>query len=90
MAAPEDVFAHGRSWTYEELSWKEFSELHALYWACVKERNRIFTGEAERERRRAGYGAYETESRDTAVSTICVSLIEGLLVWPQSSQARTI
>jgi hypothetical protein len=58
----------GRSWTYAELSWKSYEDLHALYWVCVKEMNRCHTREAERLRLRAGYGDLESSQRRDVVS----------------------
>ena len=68
MSSPEEELAHGRAWTYAELNYKSFEDLHSLHWVCVKERNRIATAEKERHRVFAGYGDYEGRSRDTAVS----------------------
>ena len=68
MLSPEEELAHGRSWTYAELNYKSFEDLHALYWVCLKERNRIATAQKERHRVFAGYGDYEALSRNDAVS----------------------
>ena len=68
MLSPEEELAHGRSWTYAELNYKSFEDLHALYWVCLKERNRIATAQKERHRVFAGYGDYEALSRNGAVS----------------------
>ena len=68
MSSPEQELAHGRSWTYAELDYKSFEDLHNLYWVCVKEKNRIATAQRERHRVFAGYGDYEAQSRDQAVS----------------------
>ena len=69
MSSPEEELAHGRAWTYAELSYKSFEDLHALYWVCTKERNRIATAKKERDRVFAGYGDFESESRDREVSS---------------------
>ena len=69
MSSPEEELAHGRAWTYAELSYKSFEDLHALYWVCIKERNRIATAKKERDRVFAGYGDFESESRDREVSS---------------------
>ena len=67
MVPPEQQGAHGREWTYAELSMKSFEDLHALYWIAHKERNRIMTNTAERTRLHAGYGDNEDETRDNTV-----------------------
>jgi large subunit ribosomal protein L47 len=68
MSSPEEELAHGRAWTYAELSHKSFEDLHGLYWICAKERNRIATAANERARVFAGYGDYESRSRNREVS----------------------
>lgn len=60
---PEDLDAHGRAWTVEELRRKDFYDLHKLWWICVKERNRLSTEANELERTSAGYGMYEVDER---------------------------
>ncbi|KAJ9635952.1 54S ribosomal protein L4 mitochondrial [Coniosporium apollinis] len=67
MALPEEVGAHGRAWTVEELRHKGWDDLHALWWVCVKERNRIKTQTYELLRLEAGYGEYEAEERDKTI-----------------------
>lgn len=65
---PEEDYAFGRSWTVEELRGKSWEDLHALWWICAKENNRIATASYERRRVKAGYGDAESEERDKAVS----------------------
>lgn len=75
MSSPEEELAHGRAWTYAELNYKSFEDLHGLYWVCVKEKNRIATAAKERARVFAGYGDYESQSRNREVSpAICTHL----------------
>lgn len=41
--------------------------MHALWWICVKERNRLATEKVIRDTRKLGYGAYESEEREKTV-----------------------
>lgn len=66
IPTPEDLNAHGRGWTVPELRLKEWDDLHRLWWACVKEKNRVVTGEIERKRlggKDGMYGDYEAGKR---------------------------
>jgi large subunit ribosomal protein L47 len=67
MNTPEEDSEHGRSWSVEELRHKSWEDLHALWWACCKERNRIATENYERERLKAGYGSFEAQRRGITV-----------------------
>ncbi|KAI9812848.1 MAG: 54S ribosomal protein L4 mitochondrial [Thelocarpon impressellum] len=67
LNTPEQDFAHGRPWTPAELRHKSWEDLHALWWVCAKERNRIATQAFERQRVKAGYGDYEADRRDATV-----------------------
>ena len=95
MSSPEEELAHGRAWTYAELSYKSFNDLHGLYWVCVKEKNRIATAAKERDRVFAGYGDYESQSRNREVSRAicifcicCICLLAGFGAWGGHSVAE--
>ncbi|KAM0279099.1 hypothetical protein ACHAQH_004785 [Verticillium albo-atrum] len=67
MNQPKDDEAHGRAWTVRELREKGWEDLHALWWSCCRERNRIATANAERARARMGFGEHEANERDQVV-----------------------
>jgi large subunit ribosomal protein L47 len=69
LMTPEDLHAHGRAWTTQELRSKSWDDLHRLWWLCVKDINRVMTYEAERIRTEAGYGEYEAQAR---LKEVCV------------------
>lgn len=69
------IWVPGRPWSIQELRERSWDDLHKLWWACVKERNRIATSSLERQRLKAGYGAYEAGERDHAVSSIGSSIL---------------
>lgn len=67
LNTPEEDKQHGREWTVEELRRKNWKDLHRLWWVCIKERNRIATGNVERVKGGYGYGAAESREREMAV-----------------------
>jgi large subunit ribosomal protein L47 len=75
MISPEDEAAFGRPWTYQELTVKDWDDLHKLYWACIYELNRSKTRSAEMKRVHAGYGEAESASRIECVRTPSYALL---------------
>lgn len=51
-------------------------DLHSLWWACVKERNRLATEKLERARVEAGYGDHENQQRDEAVQKTMKAILD--------------
>ncbi|KAL0944259.1 mitochondrial 54S ribosomal protein uL29m [Colletotrichum truncatum] len=82
---PSEDQAHGRAWMVEELRKKSWDDLHALWYVCLKERNRISTTSRERTRRQLGFGSYEANERDETVlktmKAIKHVLTERFYVW---------
>lgn len=69
---PQEDQAHGRPWKAEELRKKSWEDLHALWWACCRERNRISTANAERARTQLGFGEHEANMRDHTVRHLLI------------------
>ncbi|KAJ5112534.1 54S ribosomal protein L4 [Penicillium argentinense] len=67
LSVPEFDADFGRPWAIQELREKSWDDLHKLWWVCVKERNRIASGNYERMRLKPGYGDHEAQARDKAV-----------------------
>ena len=88
IAQPEVIGEHGRAWTAAELDRKNWEDLHALWWVCLKERNRIATDNYERERlaKETGkelYGSAEAKERDRAVGW-------PVMVWPSQLLTQSL
>ena len=70
----------GRAWTPAELRHKSWEDIHSLWWICCKERNRLATEKAERERLKVGKGSQgelQAQWKDKEVSSrreSCVSM----------------
>ncbi|PWY73622.1 MRP-L47-domain-containing protein [Aspergillus heteromorphus CBS 117.55] len=67
MSTPSYDNEHGRPWSIQELREKSWDDLHALWWVCIKERNRIGTSDLERIRLKAGYGEWESVERNRVI-----------------------
>ncbi|EJT77786.1 54S ribosomal protein L4 [Gaeumannomyces tritici R3-111a-1] len=67
VPTPAEAAAYGRAWTVQELRGKNWDDLHALWWVCCRERNRIATANHARDKHDIGFGAQELGSRDEAV-----------------------
>lgn len=70
LNTPTEDQEHGRAWTVEELRSKGWDDLHSLWWVCIKERNRIATGNTERKKGMYGYGFVEARAREMEVSCV--------------------
>ncbi|KAG8166898.1 hypothetical protein KVR01_002587 [Diaporthe batatas] len=85
LNTPQEDAAHGRSWRVEELRRKSWEDLHSLWWVCIKERNRIATGNWERSKGKYGYGDNESKAREMEVrktqAAIKHALTERFYAW---------
>ncbi|KAI5307201.1 hypothetical protein KEM56_002934 [Ascosphaera pollenicola] len=81
----------GRAWTVQELRNKSFDDLHALWWVCAKERNRIATSKLERTRLALGFGDHESGERLKEVrktqKAIKNVLLERMYAWSEARAA---
>ncbi|ORY09515.1 hypothetical protein BCR34DRAFT_369984 [Clohesyomyces aquaticus] len=83
LTMPADNNKHGRAWTKDELRTRSWDDLHSLWWACVKERNRLHTEAYTLKTIGAYYGQWEIDHRD-AVKTMKVireTLLERFYAW---------
>ncbi|KAF2260735.1 MRP-L47-domain-containing protein, partial [Lojkania enalia] len=79
LQTPAEESRHGKAWTTPELREKSWSDLHNLWWVCVKERNRLATEKIERARIEAGYGDRENEDRDETIQETMKAIQDTLL-----------
>lgn len=91
LISPDEVAAHGRAWTVEELRHKSWEDLHKLWWTCVKERNRIATMQAEFKALDYHVGEDDMQARTVQVKAtmkhIKQALTERYYLW---EDARTL
>ncbi|KAF2475648.1 MRP-L47-domain-containing protein [Lindgomyces ingoldianus] len=91
LMTPNENWAHGRAWTAQELHAKSWDDLHALWWVCVKERNRLTTENATLKRQDVGYGEWEIEGRDKVVVKTMKAIREALIErWNAWEDARKL
>ncbi|KAI1107012.1 MRP-L47-domain-containing protein [Jackrogersella minutella] len=85
MQTPDQAEEHGRGWTVEELRHKSWTDLHSLWWVCVKEQNRIATARKENARLKFKVGEEEMTKRMSEVrktmKAIKHTLTERYYVW---------
>ncbi|KAK5105606.1 54S ribosomal protein L4 mitochondrial [Lithohypha guttulata] len=84
VLAPDLEESHGRAWTYHELVFKSFEDLHAIYWQCVLEINRIGSRHLEMSSLRLGYGEQENQERARAVKRTMFTIRKVLLARQQA------
>lgn len=63
LSTPAQISAHGRAWIVPELRNKDWDDLWRLWWTCVKERNRVMTFLAEKQRVGKMLGGAEAAGR---------------------------
>ncbi|KAF2019345.1 MRP-L47-domain-containing protein [Aaosphaeria arxii CBS 175.79] len=78
LQTPLKESRHGRSWTVPELRSRSWEDLHALWWVCVKERNRLATEKLERDRVGGLYGDDENQTRDDTVQETMKAIMDTL------------
>ena len=67
LTPPDQELRHGRAWTVNELRSKSWEDLHALWYTCIKEHNRMATEEYERKRMQLRVGEWEANERTRVV-----------------------
>lgn len=85
---PAEMEKHGRAWAVADLRGKSWEDLHALWWVCCKERNRIAT--AYQEAKRAKKGDLDVRRERSEVVSKRTELRMHRADWHRSKKRRGI
>jgi len=91
ITKPSDLSDHGRAWTLKELRIKSWTDLHALWWKCHLELNRLSTELNRRNEVKPGYGEFELSERQKVVYATMGAIRKTLVErWDAWNDARAI